>query len=979
MHRFAWLGLLWAFAAHGAPADDTIDVVQVMEDHLRAPTKETEHLLGQLAQWYEGNCATAHQTGPPEAGIPFCDMHVRVLLVLVGSAHDQVGAAYVNLGGLFDRAGQAAEAADAYGRGLLVLLKTRDANDPAIGRAMSRLGHQFLALAPSAERRRDAEMMFRRALAIAEAPEGTPPDPLVIETRLADLATLLHAMGRSAEALPLLRRRLALAKTNHLPTSPEMLAPWNELAIVHTALGDFGKAEPLYRKALTLAEAVRGPDDAAVGTVLNNLGSLLRDTGRNREAEILIRRAVEIAERTYGSSHIEVAPPSNNLAGLLRATGRDEAAVERYRTVLAIVERDHGADHPMVGRTLGNLGLALRTAGHLDEAERVLRRAVDIAERTLGPDHPTVANGLTNLAYLLVEQHRVEPAQALYRRALAISEQVFGPGHPAVARTLNNLSWLSVRQGRIDEALAWSRQALDAEEADLALNLLVGTPRQRRLRLRQFQTSTDRALSLHLQRAATSREAARLALQTWLRRKGRLEALERVVTEHVRDTASEDDQARFRRLTDVTEQLARASAGGPTDELADLWAVQRELQQQLAASSATVRKVTRGVDLDDVVDALPDGAGLLEFAVYHPVVFEDDRLEPPRYAAYVLTADGRIHAIDLGTADAIDAMVVEVRHALLDRQPARVAALDLVEATLGRLDLPPDVRHLFIASDGALNLIPLGSLAVLAGAPGAFPSMSHLSSGRELLDFVEVNDAHEPPVVVFDVDYGPTGRWRPLAGAQEEGRRLLKTLRKARALTGSEATEQALRRLRGPQVLHVASHGFFRSDEASSSHSGAARGVKHLLDPETATPALVASELPMLRSGIVLAGANRASASDGLVTAAELATIDLRGTHLVTLSACHTAEGEVRTGDGVYGLRRALVLAGSHAQVLSLWAVDDEATAFLMSEMYRSLRRGATVQAALDQARHEVRSRPKWSSPYYWAAFTLSGNPAVTL
>ena len=141
-----------------------------------------------------------------------------------------------------------------------------------------------------------------------------------------------------------------------------------------------------------------------------------------------------------------------------------------------------------------------------------------------------------------------------------------------------------------------------------------------------------------------------------------------------------------------------------------------------------------------------------------------------------------------------------------------------------------------------------------------------------------------------------------------------------------------------------------------------------------AQPAL---ENPLLRSGIALAGANRresVSGEDGIVTALEAAQLDLHGTELVVLSACETGIGKVQNGEGVYGLRRALVIAGAQTQVTSLWQVPDESTKSLMISFYGHLLSGQGRSVALRDAQREILSTPGRAHPYYWAGFIAIGN-----
>jgi len=134
-------------------------------------------------------------------------------------------------------------------------------------------------------------------------------------------------------------------------------------------------------------------------------------------------------------------------------------------------------------------------------------------------------------------------------------------------------------------------------------------------------------------------------------------------------------------------------------------------------------------------------------------------------------------------------------------------------------------------------------------------------------------------------------------------------------------------------------------------------------------------ENPLLRSGLALAGANRRTGQDddGILTALEASGLNLWGTKLVVLSACDTGVGMVRTGEGVNGLRRALVLAGSETQVMSLWPVNDYATQSLMKAYYAGLKQGQGRGEALRSVKLEMMRRKGMEHPFYWASFIQSG------
>jgi CHAT domain-containing protein len=205
--------------------------------------------------------------------------------------------------------------------------------------------------------------------------------------------------------------------------------------------------------------------------------------------------------------------------------------------------------------------------------------------------------------------------------------------------------------------------------------------------------------------------------------------------------------------------------------------------------------------------------------------------------------------------------------------------------------------------------------------------------------------------------------FRPLSSTSSEGRTIAQAVKPARVLLGQEATEHAIKTLHGPSLLHIATHGFFLADQPRRR-------------PGAGADKPVALEDPLVRSGLALAGANQPQrgADDGVLTALEVSSTDLYGTGLVVLSACETAVGEVINGEGVYGLRRALVLAGARTQVMSLWRVDDTATTQLMSEYYGRLQRGEGRSEAMRQVQLAMLAQRERAHPYYWASFIVSGD-----
>jgi CHAT domain-containing protein len=310
-------------------------------------------------------------------------------------------------------------------------------------------------------------------------------------------------------------------------------------------------------------------------------------------------------------------------------------------------------------------------------------------------------------------------------------------------------------------------------------------------------------------------------------------------------------------------------------------------------------------------------------------------------------------------------------------------------------------RWILLSPDGALNLVPFGALVDQEGRYLIKrASFTYLTSGRDLLRLAERSpDPQQGALILANPDFGDVRDerperagapaiatrsadmsallFKPLRETEAEGEEVSRSLGGATLLTHAGATEEAIKAAKGPRLLHVASHGFFLPDRrGDAEREDDARRVEN----------------PLLRAGLALAGANRrrsaTDAEDAVLTALEISGLDLRGTRLVVLSACETGVGAtaedetgVGRGEGVYGLRRALVMAGAETQVMSLWSVADEATKTLMSAYYRGLAAGGGRSESMRQAQLAMLATEGSSHPFYWASFIVSGNgvsaPAV--
>jgi CHAT domain-containing protein/tetratricopeptide (TPR) repeat protein len=447
----------------------------------------------------------------------------------------------------------------------------------------------------------------------------------------------------------------------------------------------------------------------------------------------------------------------------------------------------------------------------------------------------------------------------------------------------------------------------------------------------------------------------------------------------------------------------------------DIAIAERNLVERLGAAALYNRLAElSGADLPAAV-----GTDRVLLDYYCAAASPDLPGRPARYVGFVLdpAADPAVRMADLGEAAPVEARVRDFLNVLTQRADRPEAGPQLAAAVLTPLlsDVPAG-RGLLISTDGELALVPFTALP--AGPDGVVvidrADVTYLTSARELLEIgARPARVPGPPVVLAAPAYGRTGaawagiRFRPLPHALYEGEAVARALG-VEVLTGEAATVAYVRQLRGPRVLHFATHGFFYAP----TEAGTAQEAKAGAPPEAVPGADLAGD-PMCLAGIALAGANAADCDDGggLLLATDAAQLDLLGTEIVTLSACETGVGVPRVGEGLFGLRRGLSLAGTRAVACTLWSVEDLATALLMGEFYRLLGtqvspalalraaqqwlRGASAvdldlaghwervydasgrsdPVALQAWRHyrAVGDERSFADPYYWAPWTLYG------
>jgi CHAT domain-containing protein/Tfp pilus assembly protein PilF len=792
------------------------------------------------------------------------------------------------------------------------------------------------------------------------------------------------------------------------PDHLSLASIYNNYGIVYKDMARYPEALAMFERALAIREKALNPEHLLVVSVLNNIALVQRLRGEDARAQELYARVLAVREKALGPDNPDVATAINNLANTYWDPERSEPL---YLRALAIREAKLSPDHPDIAQTAYNLAVLYASQGQFDKAEAYGKRTLDIFKKSLGAEHPLVTMPMNLLAGVLKNKGDLTGAERLYEETIALKERTEGPFHPNLGGTLTSVADLYSMMGKMEKAAAALERANSIFEYNIRLNLASGSEVEKIKYVDMLSTAGDLALAASFDPKKPNRSFAPIAFASVLARKGRvLDSMSQTLVA-LRSRLNNEDRDLLDSWNAANEKISKMVIAGPENEpieafrktLSGLDEERDRIERKLSAQGSLLLENATGFDPEAVWRSIPSDAVLIEFVNFRParrsrfefLAVEPDEAKtnrPARYAALVVNSSGSVEAFDLGESEAIDRQLGLFRAALRNRSDRNVnslasaAALRIFEPL--RKAIGP-AKHILVSPDGNLNLVPFEALADRNGRYLVEDfTFSYLSSGRDLLARRSTVKAAEP-LLIADPDFGlGDGRFAqvsavprsvtatrnfndtffaPLSATEDEVNAIRAMFPSAKVLSKSGARESELKRITSPKFLHIATHGFFVENPVGLIGSGA--------DGTRGAVPSIAKRNPLLRSGLAFAGANSriSGEDDGILTALEVTGLDLRGSRLVVLSACDTGMGEVKTGEGVFGLRRAFKLAGAESLVMSLWPVSDQVTKELMSGYYRNLKQGLGRGESLRSVQLEMLAKPARRHPFYWASFIHAG------
>jgi CHAT domain-containing protein len=918
-------------------------------------------------------------------------------LKALGPAHPQIGLDLYHLATAFQYEGKFPQAEQAYNKAMVVE-QNAGAHDSA---TISSIEENMGSLYRDEGKYPAAESMLLQALrSRAQALGPNHPDVAAV---LGSLGRLYAYENRYSDAERAMQQALSIDMKSLGPANLQTGGAMVALANLYGAHGQSGPANQLYYNAIQVYLKVLGQADKRVADVIFAGAEQMLTDGTLDTAAKMFNMAGAIFQQAEGASSLDVAKCQDKIGSIAEDMGRHDDAERLHKNALAIFEKISGPDSLDLDPSLEGLGRIYKDQHRFADAEPFYQQQLKIDQAHLQPNDPGLRDAEADLAGLYYAWAKPEQAAPYFQTYLGNLMDEFR-SNAATMSERERLIYFSTQRRAFPLFFSFVLKFHDQ------LPELGGRMYDALLEEKGLIAASATAMRAAVE-ASGDRQAVQM-LDKLASDKAQLAAL----VESTGDPANHREQ--INQLGDEANTLEQ--------ELLKRSAVMSRQKTQNAATWRDVQKALKPGESAVEVTRFQFDDGFTEAGdvVYVALVVTSDCPQPTLVllgkAGDLEAAPMLAYRADVGQTRGI---TPEEEPAAPGQPPASAPNTTAAYAAFWR-PLEPALagaKRVYFSPDGVLDTIPVGLLAdsdgklvmekiqlrlvnstkdILVPANGAERKAAllvgnpafNLTAEQQRAALAQLrgespgaaqpvnpSQAAPPPAAQIASRGGDLkgGDLNPLPGTQTEVDAVDKLLKEAgwqpTEYTGDLALKQTMTQAHGPRIVHIATHGFFLSDEELSA-SAAAQGQQANLDED-----------PMLRSGLFFAGADRVrsgappeagpEADDGVLTAYEASQIDLEGTELVVLSACETGLGKELNSDGVFGLRRGLQEAGAGAVLMSMWSVPDKETQELMTLFYKNWLSGMDKPEALRQAqlaeREVVRKRYGRDLAFYWGAFVM--------
>lgn len=788
--------------------------------------------------------------------------------------------------------------------------------------------------------------------------------------------------GRTTEAEEYVTYALTVSERSLGKQSIPYSANQNSQAKLFQSLGKYNEAEQLFDAALAVIVANFGTQGMQYAVLVNNKAMLYQGMGRYAEAIELMKAAVAALEASnkrtlQGKKSFDSRKFSSNLALLYQLSGDLAQAEKSFLEIRKVFENRGQKNNPEYAALLNQLGLLYIQMNRRDQVEPLLQRAAEVYKKKFTAENPAYAKVQNDLGTFYRMQGRYEEAEAALTNALGIRHRTLGDSHPDYVKSQEALGILYWKKGQLSKAYPFLSGACNQSLEFIKSYFPPMSEAEKTKYWDILHPRFQRFYNYAIETSATNPEVLKDVYNYQIATKALLLSSTNKIKKAILSSRNDALISDYKSWISQKEALARYYALSRDElktqkiDLAALEKIANDLERSLSQRSTDFAK---GYEAEQITQATVASQLLDTEAVVEVIrvrAFDQDFTDESRYMVLVLTkasAQPRMVLLENGNQ-------LETRYAkfyrnsiqqVTDDNHSYAQYWDRIEPVL------TGKKTIYLSPDGVYNQINVNTLKKSDGdyVLNRF-DVTVIGNSKDLLAIKKKKavQAKKDAFVLGFPDFGGNAAALPGTRVEIEGINKILTSSgyKVSKCMEKQASEAALKSVKGPSLMHIATHGYFLADADLT--DGDAMGVR----------AENAKNNPLLRSGLILSGmmapgqdksaADLQSNDNGVLTAYEAMNLTLEGTDLIVLSACETGLGDVRAGEGVYGLQRAFLVAGANALIMSLWKVDDAATQQLMTNFYTNWSKTGNKQKAFKQAQLQLMT--KYKEPYYWGAFVM--------
>jgi len=636
----------------------------------------------------------------------------------------------------------------------------------------------------------------------------------------------------------------------------------------------------------------------------------------------------------------------------------------------------------------------------LQKAERILTRIykIQFKDSNFKKPDPYISSMIGSALWF---QGKNKEAKIFHRESLNIYKSIYGENNPILIQPYINLAMVYFNENDFENTEIYLRKSLNLQFKFIQEQIPYIPLSKREEFIKRLGISYPAIFSA----SNIHPKGKYLALFARLNRHGLLEEIEKKQANlSSLNKVYKELNKKIISLNNQISSINTSDIGSIKKFNAEKEILELELYKALPDFKSKIYSI------EEISKEIPNNGVLIEYQKYRPFIFDnpadalsEENWEKPRYQALLLLSNGEVETVDLGPAQEIEDLI---KKALISSEQYLPDAQKLWNR-VGKSIINPlgkyikDKKVLFISPDAELNKVPFAAVSSANENKLLVEEflLRLITTGRELVSLNKTNIFNNNKSLVvanpnFNLKDNSSNTkviknkkvfefqkrsfeqsvkvWNSLPETKEEGRFIANRI-DGELLIEDKASVLNIQKRNSPKIMHIASHSFFLSDKEEK------LALSSILFANSFNKQNSKFEDPLLRSGIVLSGANYPEFNkidDGYLTALELSKLDLSGTELVVISGCESGLGEIKSGDSIYGLKRSITVAGARSSLLSLWDVNDKATAAFMESFYKKLKEGEGRSEALASTQNEFRVHPNedWRHPNVWAAFQLSGD-----